>query len=440
MKETNSNESADICITDQPDNERREIAELFPNMDLTEVFAEYGHLSSEAIIGLILEKRHQIPLKGRNCHRLMLKACSFFVGLSVWWPRWLGGRVRKLLSSFGARVTGIPIDSLLEQPETESGDHPRRQSVKECMECSVCWETTTVDELCFCDGTTMTATSSSSAKLSTETHAFCRLCLERHARAAVEEMPLAKGGLGLRCMAADCNNPITLQELQVFVPSSTVKKLEERCAELSVVQANLKFMERCRSCNCAVELGASPNVLMVFNCPDCRLKFCRLCDEPWQDEHKGVSCEQFAKKQNRERLLEKRLSEAVVHCCAKCKMSFVKHDGCNKVTCPCGATHCYICRQNNITYAHFCACLQEKATKHPFKCAKCGKSCLLWQSSVTVEKQQMDNIRKEMVEEEKREKAKQKRPTTGNTPNANKKKLADEKKKAVHRWLKNRNA
>uniref|UniRef100_A0A183BS81 RING-type domain-containing protein n=1 Tax=Globodera pallida TaxID=36090 RepID=A0A183BS81_GLOPA len=381
--------------TSTTDTERREI------LDLTEVFTEYGHLSSGAIIDLILEKQHQIPCKRGTCLRLMLKACSFAIGVSAWWPRWLGGRVfRIVLSSIKAKVTGVPVSALLESEG--GGNHSRKQSVKECMECTVCWESATVEELCFCDGTTTVTSSTSSSSsndgqqnnivtLSNETHAFCRQCLERHALATVEEMPLAKGGLGLRCMVNDCENPITFQEIQTFMSPSMVQRLEERCAELSVVQANLSYMERCRSCNCAVELGASPAVLQVFRCPECRLQFCRLCDEQWQDEHKGISCEQFGKQQNRERLLEKRLSEAVVRNCLKCK-----------VTCRCGANQCYICRENDIDYDHFCRCFREKIPpKFPFKCSKCGKGCLLWQKAEPVEKQQMERVRREMEEEEK---------------------------------------
>ena len=64
-------------------------------------------------------------------------------------------------------------------------------------------------------------------------------------------------------------------------------------------------MERCRKCNCAVELGFSPKVMQVFKCPqkECLAQFCRLCDEPWQDEHKGISCEEYAKRFNNARLL-----------------------------------------------------------------------------------------------------------------------------------------
>jgi hypothetical protein len=39
--------------------------------------------------------------------------------------------------------------------------------------------------------------------------------------------------------------------------------------------------------------------------------------------------------------------------CWKCKKSFIKDAGCNKMTCTCGAIMCYICRQPVTSYSHF---------------------------------------------------------------------------------------
>jgi len=47
---------------------------------------------------------------------------------------------------------------------------------------------------------------------------------------------------------------------------------------------------------------------------------------------------------------ENQMSEAVIRKCPKCSMAFVKQDGCNKMTCRCRTTQCYLCRATNIGY------------------------------------------------------------------------------------------
>ena len=50
------------------------------------------------------------------------------------------------------------------------------------------------------------------------------------------------------------------------------------------------------------------------------------------------------------------MAQAKIRKCPKCSTSFVKSDGCNKMTCRCGTYMCYICRQQltGNYYAHFC--------------------------------------------------------------------------------------
>ncbi|KAH3747407.1 hypothetical protein DPMN_181833 [Dreissena polymorpha] len=46
------------------------------------------------------------------------------------------------------------------------------------------------------------------------------------------------------------------------------------------------------------------------------------------------------------------MTKAKVRMCQRCKAQFTKEDGCNKMTCRCGATMCYICREPDVRHKH----------------------------------------------------------------------------------------
>lgn len=51
--------------------------------------------------------------------------------------------------------------------------------------------------------------------------------------------------------------------------------------------------------------------------------------------------------------VEEAMTDAFVRKCNNCKKSFLKEDGCNKMTCSCGNQQCYVCSENIASYSHF---------------------------------------------------------------------------------------
>lgn len=65
--------------------------------------------------------------------------------------------------------------------------------------------------------------------------------------------------------------------------------------------------------------------------------------------------------------VEEAITAAMIRKCPSCKKSFIKSDGCNKITCGCGIYVCYICQSHILNYTHFC---QTPHCDHT-NCKKC---------------------------------------------------------------------
>ena len=152
-------------------------------------------------------------------------------------------------------------------------------------------------------------------------------------------------------------------------------KLDERIAIANLNQADLPDLVRCPKCQHVYELVDS---IQALRCLNCKHSSCRNCQRPWDDKHIGKNCEELDDAETDgetklRRLFEERMTAELVRPCPKCKTPLMKNEGCNKMTCSCKATLCYVCRTPFIGYDHFC--------QHPrnpgFPCDQCTK-CSLW--------------------------------------------------------------
>jgi len=254
----------------------------------------------------------------------------------------------------------------------------------EMFECGVCFTEKSIDKRIMCGNTE-----------SEVRHSFCRTCLRGHASAAAEDMPLAEGAVGLKCMEFKCMNPIYYSTIRSLIPRETRQRIDNRILEENLGLSGLN-LERCRDCNYAIEMEETKEQNKVFDCQNCERQWCRLCHREWDEDHFGISCEELDEKNNidrKKRKMEEKLNEVLVRICGKCGLQMIKQDGCNKMTCRCGATMCYVCRKLNINYDHFCRHVRTPGVN---KCDICpNDACTLWEDAQKRDNEEMERIQRE---------------------------------------------
>ncbi|KAL6717156.1 hypothetical protein ACLMJK_005071 [Lecanora helva] len=105
-------------------------------------------------------------------------------------------------------------------------------------------------------------------------------------------------------------------------------------------------------------LSRQKHLSQRFQCrsPSCSQQSCLRCFKPWHDPH---VCHESAALSLR-KTVEAARTAALKRTCPRCRLGFIKDSGCNKLTCVCGYSMCYICRQGlgkgggGEGYRHFC--------------------------------------------------------------------------------------
>lgn len=205
-----------------------------------------------------------------------------------------------------------------------------------------------------------------------EGHLFCFTCLRRR----VEESTFggSQACSSLACMdTSGCEEYFPWSEVKRALPSDVFAKYEQRQAEDAVVQAKLTGLVYCPFCNMPWEVDPGLRVLKCAN-ERCQKASCVNCREP---SHIPLRCEEVERdsETSLRRTIEERMTEALIRECSACKAALLKSGGCNKVTCRCGQTMCYLCRQPiSPNYSHFC----QHAGARKGDCNIC-KKCSLWE-------------------------------------------------------------
>lgn len=224
-------------------------------------------------------------------------------------------------------------------------------------------------------------------------HLFCKECLIKYAQEAV----FGSGKSELSCMEGSCTCSFPTSELEKVLPENILCKYYERKAEEEVAAACADELVRCPFCNFPALLDSD---VKRFSCPNprCRKETCRKCQGLWK-EHMNLTCEQLAEKDDIKyrTSIEEKMTAARIRKCHKCGTGLIKSEGCNRMSCRCGAQMCYLCRAAINGYDHFC--------QHPRSpgapCQDCAK-CSLWTDPTEDDEKIIHEIQKEAEEEQRK--------------------------------------
>lgn len=259
------------------------------------------------------------------------------------------------------------------------------------IECSCCYGEFAFEEMTQC----------------TDGHLFCKECLMKYAQEAV----FGAGRSELSCMDGNCTCTFPNSELEKVLPENILRKYYERQAEEAVAATCADELVRCPSCNFPALLDKE---ISLFSCPNprCRKETCRKCHFLWK-EHAGKTCEQVME-QDEVRIrvaFEEKMTAARVRKCHSCGMGLVKSEGCNRMSCRCGAFMCYLCRQPISGYDHFC----QHARTPGADCRHC-KKCSLWSDPTQDDERLIGELQKEAEEELLKKNSGKKRKQVGPPP------------------------
>lgn len=217
-------------------------------------------------------------------------------------------------------------------------------------------------------------------------HLFCKECLVKYAQEAV----FGSGRSELSCMDGSCTCAFPNVELEKVLPENILCKYYERQAEEAVAATCADELVRCPFCNFPALLDKE---VSLFSCPNprCRKESCRKCHVVWK-EHAGKTCEQVLERDEiRLRVaIEEKMSAARIRKCHKCSTGLVKSEGCNRMSCRCGAFMCYLCREPINGYNHFCQHVRSPGGP----CRHC-KKCSLWTDPTQDDERIIQEIQKE---------------------------------------------
>ncbi|KAI1109816.1 hypothetical protein F5Y14DRAFT_466334 [Nemania sp. NC0429] len=167
-------------------------------------------------------------------------------------------------------------------------------------------------------------------------HTYCLDCFENLCLSA----PTQDSPVKIRCVGSSgrCDTIVDLPQLQEHLSSNAFEELLEK-SFASYTRLHPTILKHCPSPDCDYLYRANASV-KVQTCSSCLVPICTSCHA----QHEGLSCAEYQDVSSGRREANERLKKEIgIKDCPKCKTLLEKTEGCNHMTCRCGAHICWVC-------------------------------------------------------------------------------------------------
>ncbi|EHK51001.1 hypothetical protein TRIATDRAFT_186740, partial [Trichoderma atroviride IMI 206040] len=177
-------------------------------------------------------------------------------------------------------------------------------------------------------------------------HIYCSDCFIQ----MCEAEKTATKEFRIRCVKATdargsiCQKPFSLSEIQEHLPVEAFEAVLEKSFE-SYISRHPGDFTYCQTPDCNQVYRNSPpgpERPDTFTCKQCLVSICTFC----HTSHPGKPCDEakrIAKRIGKSILSDETKKALGIKSCPNCSMLMEKRDGCNHMTCKCGAHVCWVC-------------------------------------------------------------------------------------------------
>ena len=199
------------------------------------------------------------------------------------------------------------------------------------------------------------------SKVSSENqHLVCSDCITGSIKSNISE------GVGTFACIFDnsekCGGVYDTEILKTVLDADTMSKLAE-LVEVKEASAKALKLDNYQLCPFCSRFGCVLIAPAIGECEKCGKHWCATCR---REDHGSRHCYELEFKlgtsirqwcDDIDRMIHEIMTNQTAHRCPKCKSTFIKEEGCNKITCnKCHAYSCYVCGDlipKEVSYQHF---------------------------------------------------------------------------------------